>query len=96
MVIRNLWSCVCWPEKVIRRLDLTSSKGGFSPMGKLSSLLSGWSSRSTKGWPQFRKPGQAGAPPPALPPVLPPVSAEALAAGEDGGSSSDHQKGDAS
>ena len=34
--------------------------------------------------------------PPALPPVLPPVSAEALAAGEDGGSSSDHQKGDAS
>ena len=43
-MIRNLWSCVCWPEKVIRRLDLTSSKGGFSPMGKLIvfKLITSW------------------------------------------------------
>ena len=43
-VIRNLWSCVCWLEKVIRRLDLTSSNGGFSPMGKLIvfKLITSW------------------------------------------------------
>ena len=44
MVIRNLWSVFGLVEKVIRRVDVTSSKGGFCPMGKLIvfKLITSW------------------------------------------------------
>ena len=44
VVIRNLWSVFGLVEKVIRRVDVTSSKGGFCPMGKLIvfKLITSW------------------------------------------------------